>query len=212
MNEEEALARLEPLLGRVVSPYTKQNPELHEDLLSEARLGALEAIRAFDPDIGATLETFAYTRARSRVRHYVRDKESLVRVPSRMHDRGIRVSIGGLDDNMIADDHREGPDMLRVEMVVRKNGTIWMTQDAIAELLGKSQQAVERHLRRLVARGAIYNTLSGVSKKGKKTRMRHYPLPVVLEIAFRSRSERAARFRMWAARQLAKSFLNLRSG
>ncbi|MDR2906168.1 MAG: virulence RhuM family protein [Helicobacteraceae bacterium] len=82
--------------------------------------------------------------------------------------------------------------------------TLWLSQAQIAELFGRDQSVISRHIRNIFAEG----------EADKKSNMRNlhiaksdkpvafYSLNVVLAVGYRVKSARATQFRQWATNAL----------
>ena len=58
-----------------------------EDLLQEARLGLVKAIRRFNPDKGVSFASYAYPLIMGEMRHFLRDRHALIRESSHAQAR-----------------------------------------------------------------------------------------------------------------------------
>jgi len=82
-------------------------------------------------------------------------------------------------------------------------GTVWLTQNEIAELLDTTKQNVSLHLKNifedkeLVENSVVKESLT-TAPDGKKYQTKLYNLDVILSIGFRVRSSRGNQFRRWA--------------
>ena len=91
-------------------------------------------------------------------------------------------------------------DTIRLE--VRMNDeTVWLSQAQMAELLGKDQSVIARHISNVFKEGEqdkesnmqiLHNTLS----KYKPTTV--YSLDVIISVGYRVKSQRGVLFRKWA--------------
>jgi RNA polymerase sigma-32 factor len=82
-SDTEALDRLlrafEPLCRKLAKRY--EGAAERNDLLQEARLGLLDAIRRYDPEHGTRLATYASFWIHERLRRYTTETQPIVRVP-----------------------------------------------------------------------------------------------------------------------------------
>jgi RNA polymerase sigma-32 factor len=82
-SDQQALDRLlrafEPLCRKLAKRY--EGAAERNDLLQEARLGLLDAIRRFDPQHGTRLATYASFWIHERLRRYTTETQPIVRVP-----------------------------------------------------------------------------------------------------------------------------------
>ena len=81
--DADALDRLlrafEPLCRKLAKRY--EGAAERNDLLQEARLGLLDAIRRYDPEHGTRLATYASFWIHERLRRYTTETQPIVRVP-----------------------------------------------------------------------------------------------------------------------------------
>lgn len=91
-------------------------------------------------------------------------------------------------------------------------GTIWLTQNQIAELFQTTPENVIQHIRNVYAEGELQpdRTLQeiGVDRiEGTRTvrrRLKHYNLDMVISVGYRVSSKVATRFRIWATERLVE--------
>jgi len=86
-------------------------------------------------------------------------------------------------------------------------GTVWLTQMALAELLQTSKQNISVHARNILAEGeleaaAVVKESFTTAADGKSYRTRFYNLEMILAVGYRVRSPRGTQFRQWATTSL----------
>lgn len=86
-------------------------------------------------------------------------------------------------------------------------GTVWLTQMALAELFQTSKQNISVHARNILAEGeleatAVVKESLTTAADGKAYRTRFYNLDMILAIGYRVRSPRGTQFRQWATTSL----------
>lgn len=90
-----------------------------------------------------------------------------------------------------------------------QNETVWLSQGQMAELFGKDQSVIARHISNVFKEGELekesnmqilHNTLS----KFKPTQV--YSLDVIISVGYRVKSKRGTQFRIWA-NQVLKQYL-----
>lgn len=93
--------------------------------------------------------------------------------------------------------------------VTVQNETVWLSQGQMAELFGKDQSVIARHISNVFKEGELekesnmqilHNTLS----KFKPTQV--YSLDVIISVGYRVKSKRGTQFRIWA-NQVLKQYL-----
>lgn len=85
--------------------------------------------------------------------------------------------------------------------------TIWLTQDEIALLFGKSRSTISEHINNIFSEGELAEMTSvGNSDKSNHRPAKLYNLDVVLAVGYRVKSQRGILFRRWA-NCILKSYL-----
>ena len=92
---------------------------------------------------------------------------------------------------------------------VRMDGnTVWLSQKQMAELFGKDQSVISRHIKNAVSEGEIdisanYAKFAYSAKNAAgKIEIDAYDLDVVISAGYRVRSPRGVEFRRWATKVL----------
>jgi len=85
--------------------------------------------------------------------------------------------------------------------------TVWLTQKLMAELFQCSTDNISLHLKNIFKDGeleekSVAEDFSVTASDGKKYRVKHYNLDVIIAIGYRVNSIRATQFRQWATRVL----------
>ncbi|MEC1718488.1 virulence RhuM family protein [Schinkia azotoformans] len=91
-----------------------------------------------------------------------------------------------------------------------ENGTVWMTQKAIAELYQKGVNTINEHIKNIYAEGELQESATIrknriVQTEGKREVEREvsfYNLEMIIAIGYRVRSHRGTQFRQWATERL----------
>lgn len=88
-----------------------------------------------------------------------------------------------------------------IEVLYRED-TLWLTQEAIAELFDKSRNTINEHLRNIFRRGELQEELAcrkfrRVAADGKSYEKGYYNLDAVISVGYRANSVRATQFRQW---------------
>lgn len=111
------------------------------------------------------------------------------------------------DTNILMYQTEDGNTKIDVRL---ENGTVWMTQKAIAELYQTTPQNITLHTkniyeeRELEEEGTCKNYLQ-VRNEGTrevKRNSKHYNLEMIIAIGYRVRSHRGTQFRQWATERL----------
>lgn len=91
-----------------------------------------------------------------------------------------------------------------------ENGTVWMTQKAIAELYQKGVNTINEHIKNIYSEGELQESATIrknriVQTEGKREVGREvsfYNLEMIIAIGYRVRSHRGTQFRQWATERL----------
>lgn len=93
-----------------------------------------------------------------------------------------------------------------------EEGTVWLTQQEMAELFATSPQNITQHIKAIVDEGelqleATCKDYLQVRKEGEREvrrNLKHYNLEMILAVGYRVRSPRGTQFRQWATAHLAE--------
>jgi len=88
-----------------------------------------------------------------------------------------------------------------------KDGTVWMSQNQLAELFDTSVPNISMHISNILKEGelrleSVVKDYLTTAADGKKYNVTFYSLEMILAIGFRVRSKRGTQFRIWANRNL----------
>jgi hypothetical protein len=102
----------------------------------------------------------------------------------------------------------------KIEIDVRlEDETVWLTQDHMAELFGKSKKTISEHIRNVFAEGELdekvvvrnFRTTTRHGAMEGKTQSREvqfYNLDVIISVGYRVKSQQGTQFRIWATQRL----------
>lgn len=87
------------------------------------------------------------------------------------------------------------------------NDTIWLSQKLMAELFGTTKQNVSLHLNNIfkdseLNENSVVKEFLTTADDGKNYKTNFYNLKAIIAVGFRANSERAIKFRIWAASAL----------
>lgn len=90
-----------------------------------------------------------------------------------------------------------------------EDGTVWLSQQEMAELFASSKQNISHHVRAILADGELpeatvksYLTVQDEGSRSVRRKTMLYSLPLILAVGYRVRSARGTQFRQWATRHL----------
>ena len=83
------------------------------------------------------------------------------------------------------------------------DGTVWLTQDDLAELFDKGRSTIAEHIRNIfddqeLSKDSVCRNFRRTAADGKVYSTIHYNLDMILAVGFRVRSPRGVQFRRWA--------------
>jgi hypothetical protein len=89
--------------------------------------------------------------------------------------------------------------------VVMENETVWLTQDQMAELFGKSKSTINEHIQNIYNEKELVESETmhkfGISEFQQKA-PNYYNLDVIISVGYRVKSLRGTEFRKWATTRL----------
>jgi hypothetical protein len=88
--------------------------------------------------------------------------------------------------------------------------TIWLTQNAIGKLFGKSKATISEHLMKIYAEGELemdstvrkFRTVQAEGSRQVERDLEYYNLDAIISVGYRVNSYQATQFRIWATRTL----------
>ena len=107
-----------------------------------------------------------------------------------------------------------------VRLAVKTDGeTVWLTQEQMCRLFGRTQPVIARHIANIFKEGelekeVVYAKFAYTTRHGAiagKTQVKEvglYNLDVVISVGYRVKSLQGTRFRQWATRILREMLLN----
>jgi hypothetical protein len=96
----------------------------------------------------------------------------------------------------------------RSRILVRlEDETVWLPQIALADLFETTKQNISLHIRNIfeegeLEEGSVVKEYLTTAADGKRYRVKHYNLDMVLAVGYRVRSPRGVQFRQWATERL----------
>jgi RNA polymerase sigma factor (sigma-70 family) len=88
----EQLIRGHAQLAEKVARNFLTSGEPFEDVTQEAYIGLVKAVDTFDPTLGIKFSTYATHKINGQIRHYLRDRTSLIRQPGWLYERSRKVA------------------------------------------------------------------------------------------------------------------------
>ena len=89
--------------------------------------------------------------------------------------------------------------------VLFQNETVWLTQEQMAMLFGKSRSTINEHIQNIYQEGELHESNSmrkfGISEFSMKP-TNYYNLDVIISVGYRVKSRQGTMFRIWATQRL----------
>jgi len=83
--------------------------------------------------------------------------------------------------------------------------TVWLTQDQLAVLFGKSKSTINEHIKNIYSEGELEESQSlkkfGISEFQQKA-PNYYNLDIIISVGYRVKSQQGTQFRIWATQRL----------
>jgi len=80
-----------PLVKRVARGFARRSTDPVEDITQVGSVGLIKAIDLFNPGIGSNFKTYATYLITGEIRHYLRDKTTIIRAPREIKELSYRV-------------------------------------------------------------------------------------------------------------------------
>jgi len=80
------------LVKRISYGLARRSTDPVDDLIQVGSIGLVKAIEQFDPNAGAKFFTYATHLITGEIRHYLRDKTSMIRAPRELQELSFRIS------------------------------------------------------------------------------------------------------------------------
>jgi len=81
-----------PLVKKIAYGLARRNTDPIEDIIQVGSLGLIKAVNQFNNNYGASFKTYATYLITGEIRHYLRDKSSMIRAPRELHELCIRMN------------------------------------------------------------------------------------------------------------------------
>ncbi len=80
-----------PLVKRVARGFARRSTDPVEDITQVGSMGLIKAIDLFNPSISSNFKTYATYLITGEIRHYLRDKSTIIRAPREIKELSYRV-------------------------------------------------------------------------------------------------------------------------
>lgn len=90
--ENEVITEAIPLVRKIASHLARRSTDPIEDILQVGILGLIKAVKMFNPKISKNFKTYATYFITGEIRHYLRDKASMIKAPREIYELAYRVN------------------------------------------------------------------------------------------------------------------------
>jgi len=81
-----------PLVNKIARGLARRNTDPVEDIIQVGSLGLIKAIKLYNPEVSENFKTYATYLITGEIRHYLRDKASMIKAPREIHELAYRVN------------------------------------------------------------------------------------------------------------------------
>ena len=90
--ENEVIIESVPLVRKIASHLARRSTDPTEDILQVGILGLIKAVKMFDYKVSTNFKTYATYFITGEIRHYLRDKASMIKAPREIYELAYRVN------------------------------------------------------------------------------------------------------------------------
>lgn len=90
--ENEIITEAVPLVRKIASHLARRSTDPIEDILQVGLLGLIKAVKMFDYNVSTNFKTYATYFITGEIRHYLRDKASIIKAPREIYELTYRVN------------------------------------------------------------------------------------------------------------------------
>lgn len=81
-----------PMVKRIARGLARRNTDPVEDIIQVGSVGLVKAIQLYDPKVSENFKTYATYLITGEIRHYLRDKVSMIKAPREIYELAYRVN------------------------------------------------------------------------------------------------------------------------
>lgn len=90
--QNEIITEAVPLVRKIASNLARRSTDPIEDILQVGILGLIKAVKMFDFSVSTNFKTYATYFITGEIRHYLRDKASIIKAPREIYELAYRVN------------------------------------------------------------------------------------------------------------------------
>jgi len=89
---DRIVARVMPYVKKIAHGLARRSSDPVEDLIQVGNIGLIKAVDKFNPLVGSSFKTYATYFITGEIRHYLRDKTSMIKAPRQMYELYYRIN------------------------------------------------------------------------------------------------------------------------
>ncbi len=89
---DQIVARVMPYVKKIAHGLARRSTDPVEDLIQVGNIGLIKAVDKFNPLVGSSFKTYATYFITGEIRHYLRDKTSMIKAPRQMYELYYRIN------------------------------------------------------------------------------------------------------------------------
>lgn len=118
-------------------------------------------------------------------------------------DNNTNIQLASNDEILI---YQSQDGIIKID-VLFENETVWLTQNQLCTLFGKSKATISEHIKHIFEEGeldekAVVRNFRTTASDGKTYQVDYYNLDVIISVGYRVKSHQGTQFRIWATQRL----------
>jgi prophage maintenance system killer protein len=164
------------------------------------------AIRAANATVTMPSSAPSYSKVSSELEMHRSTKPPARRISAKNRRKTKAVEVFAPGGEIVVYKAPDGEIQLDVHL---KGETVWLTQVQMAELFGRGQSVISRHLRNVFLEGELKqkSNMQNLHIAGSDRPVGFYSLDAIISVGYRVNSRRGTQFRIWATKTLRSHLL-----
>ena len=118
-------------------------------------------------------------------------------------DNNTNIQLASNDEILI---YQSQDGIIKID-VLFENETVWLNQNQLCTLFGKSKATISEHIKHIFEEGeldekAVVRNFRTTASDGKTYQVDYYNLDVIISVGYRVKSHQGTQFRIWATQRL----------
>lgn len=118
-------------------------------------------------------------------------------------DNNMTIQLASNDEILI---YQSQDGIIKID-VLFENETVWLNQNQLCTLFGKSKATISEHIKHIFEEGeldekAVVRNFRTTASDGKTYQVDYYNLDVIISVGYRVKSHQGTQFRIWATQRL----------